>query len=60
MRRLVYISGVISFSVTILSTLFKLLHLKGASILLLVGLGSMALIFLPTAAYYQYKKRGAS
>lgn len=56
MKKIVYISGALFSSITLLSTLFKLLHLQGAQILLIIGLGGLALIFIPCYSIYEYKK----
>jgi len=57
MRKMVYISGALFSSITILSILFKLLHLQGAQILLIIGTGGLALIFVPVYALYRYNKK---
>ena len=55
MKRLTYISGyVFSLSATF-GTLFKLLHLPGAAVLLLGGLTGLACIFLPLFLINHYK-----
>ena len=45
-----YITGMIAGMLTILGALFKIQHWPGASVALTVGLGSLALIFLPVYA----------
>jgi len=57
MRKIVYISGALFSSIAILSILFKLLHLQGAQILLIIGIGGLALIFVPVYALYRYNKK---
>ncbi len=47
MKKSNYISGIIALCLVLIATIFKINHLPGASILLIVGLGSMALVFLP-------------
>jgi hypothetical protein len=54
MKKLVYISGAVFSSVTVLSVLFKLLHLQGATVLLIVGLAGLAFIWIPAFAKYRY------
>lgn len=54
MRKLAYISGTIFSSITVLSVLFKLLHYQGAQVLLILGTGGLALIFIPIFALYKY------
>ena len=57
MRKAVYISGTLFSSLTLLSILFKLLHLQGAVTLLFLGLVGLAIIFIPLVAIYKYKNR---
>ena len=57
MKKVVYISGAIFSSITVLSVLFKLLHLQGAPELLIFGLAGFALIFIPAFAKYTYDKK---
>ncbi len=56
MKKLAYISGALFSSITVLASLFKLLHLQGAQILLAVGLAGIALIFIPAYAKYRYDR----
>lgn len=56
MKKIAYISGAVFSSATVLAVLFKLLHLQGAQILLVVGLSGIALVFIPTYAKYRYDK----
>jgi hypothetical protein len=56
MKKLVYILGAVFSSVTLLSVLFKLLHLQGVTVLLIVGLGGLAFIWIPAFAKYRYDK----
>ncbi|MDD3322608.1 MAG: hypothetical protein PHS59_14310 [Paludibacter sp.] len=56
MKKLVYISGALFSSITVLSVLFKIMHLSGATILLYFGLIGFALIFIPAFAKYKYDK----
>ena len=57
MRKLVYTSGAFSTSTLGLSVLFKLLHLQGANMLLVSGLLTLTLIFIPSASWYLYQNR---
>lgn len=54
MKKLVYLSGAGFSSITLLSVLFKLLHLQGATTLLIIGLGGLALVWIPAFAKYRY------
>lgn len=57
MRKIVYVSGALFSSITLLSIPFKLLHLQGAQSLLIVGIIGVALIFIPLYTYYKYKQQ---
>ena len=57
MRKALYLSAVISVSSTLLSVLFKLMHLQGANELLILGMGGLALVVIPLAGVYWYSKR---
>jgi len=57
MRKTVYISGALFSSLTVISFLFKLLHLQGAETLLIIGIGGLALIFIPAYALYKYNQK---
>ena len=52
-----YLTGLIAGMLSILGTLFKIQHFPGASILLTLGLGTLALVFLPL--YASVKKKEA-
>jgi hypothetical protein len=39
---------------TLLSGLFKILHLQGATFLLTAGLMGLALVFIPSFSIYKY------
>ena len=54
MKKLVYLSGAIFSSLTLLSVLFKLLHWQGATPLLVMGLGGLAVVWIPAFAKYRY------
>lgn len=56
MRKIVYISGALFSSITLLSVLFKMLHFQGAQIVLIIGIVGLALIFIPLYAIYRYTK----
>ncbi|MBP8791952.1 MAG: hypothetical protein KBE41_08930 [Lutibacter sp.] len=56
MRKIVYISGALFSSITLLSVLFKMLHFQGAQIVLMIGIVGLALIFIPLYAIYRYTK----
>jgi len=56
MKKITYISGALFSSITLLSVLFKMMHWQGASVLLMVGLGGLAIIFIPFFAIYKYNK----
>ena len=52
----IYITGMIAGMITIIGTLFKIQHWPGASILVSVGLITLALIFLPLYARYKIRE----
>ena len=56
MKKLVFISGGLSGSLTVLGYLFKILHWPGAGILSLLGLGILSILFIPSLAKYLYDK----
>ena len=57
MKKLAFISGAVFSSITVLAVLFKMLHLQGAVVMLAVGLGGLALVFIPSFAKYKYDKK---
>lgn len=57
MRKLAYTSGAISSSLALLGLLFKIQHWPGASIMLILGIGGLALVFIPSFAKYRYNKQ---
>jgi hypothetical protein len=56
MKQLAFISGALSISLTVLGILFKIMHRPGASILLVLGLGLFAILFVPSITKYLYDK----
>ena len=56
MKKLAFITGALSFSLSALGTLFKIVHWPGANILLVIGIGLFSLIFVPVIAKYLYDK----
>jgi uncharacterized membrane protein YccC len=56
MKNLVFISGTLFSSLTLLGVLFKIQYWTGGSILLVFGLAGLALIFIPSFAKYTYNK----
>ena len=55
-KKIAFISGALFGSLSVLSVLFKLMHLQGATVLLVVGLSGIALVFIPFYAKYRYNK----
>jgi hypothetical protein len=49
MKKYIYILGIVCLSIILIAATFKIMHWPGAGILLLAGLGSIALLFLPFA-----------
>lgn len=56
MKKLVFITGALSFSLTPIGILLKLMHWPGANILFLIGIGLFSIIFVPSIAKYLYDK----
>jgi len=56
MKKLVYISGTLFSMLTVLGILLKIDHWPGGIALLTLGLGGIALIFIPSFAIYKYNK----
>ncbi|MDA7855448.1 hypothetical protein N9D01_00925 [Cyclobacteriaceae bacterium] len=54
MKKIAFTSGALFSSLTLLSGLFKILHLQGATFLLTAGLMGLALVFIPSFAIYKY------
>ena len=46
----------LGMAITIIGSLFKIMHWPGANIMLVLGLGTLAFIFIPIAAKYWYNK----
>ncbi len=56
MKKLVFISGAASISISALGALFKIFHLTGGSILTIAGLALFALVFVPCCAKFWYDR----
>ncbi len=56
MKSITFVIGSISAIAIVLGILFSILHWKGASMLLLVGLGTTAIFFIPILTLQMYKK----
>lgn len=54
MKKFIYISGILSANLMLFGSLFKVLHMPGASILLLLSVFMFCFIFLPMALYNNY------
>jgi len=54
MKKFIYISGIVSANLMLFGSLFKVLHMPGASILLLLSVFMFCFIFLPMALYNNY------
>ena len=52
---LLHISGFVGLAFTTVGSLFKIMHWPGASILLMVGLGTLAFIYVPIYFYKKYQ-----
>ena len=56
MRLIVYILGALTAMMTILGSLFKIMHWNGADSLILLGMSVAALLFVPLFSVYKYRK----
>jgi hypothetical protein len=56
MKILAFTSGVLSFSLSSVGMLFKIVHWPGANILLVIGIGLFSIVFVPSIAKYLYDK----
>jgi hypothetical protein len=55
MKQKIYILGVVTTLITFTGAIFKVNHWPGAGILLMLGLVTLALVFIPAALINQYK-----
>jgi hypothetical protein len=56
MKKLAFISGALSFSLTSLGFLFKMNHWHPADLLMVVGIGIFSLLFSPSIFKYLYSR----
>jgi hypothetical protein len=56
MKKLMFISGAISFAVVPLAVLCKIVHVPGANLLFILGIGLFSLVFVPLYAKYRYDR----
>jgi H+/Cl- antiporter ClcA len=56
MKKLAFITGALSFSLTSLGVLFKMNHWHPADLLMVVGLGIFSLLFSPSIFKYLYDR----
>jgi hypothetical protein len=52
---LLHISGFVGLAFTTVGSLFKIMHWPGASVLLMVGMGTLAFIYVPIYFYKRYQ-----
>lgn len=57
MKLITYLSGAVSCILIILGSLFKILHLAGASELLMLGMILLAVVYVPSLSIYWYRKK---
>ncbi len=57
MKKLAFISGALFSSLFLIACLFKMLHLMGATVLLIVSLTGLAFIFIPSWFKYLYDRK---
>ena len=58
MKKLIYISGIASANLMLVSVLFKILHYPGAGVLLILATALFCFFFLPAALMSAYKNEG--
>jgi hypothetical protein len=58
MKQKIYILGLISTMIVFAGTMFKINHYPGAAILIIAGIASLVLLFLPLALANHYKANG--
>ena len=58
MKQKIYILGVISAMIVFTGTIFKINHYPGAGILIIAGIASLVLLFLPLAFANHYRANG--
>lgn len=56
MKQFAFITGSLSFSISAMGMLFKILHLQGAAVLLGVGILVFSFLFVPSTTKYLYDK----
>lgn len=60
MKQKIYILGVISAMIVFAGTIFKINHYPGAGILIIIGIATLVLLFLPLALANHYRANGSS
>jgi hypothetical protein len=55
MKKSIYLSGIVLLNIFLFGSIFKIMHWPGANILIIIGLGLFACLFLPLAVYESYK-----
>lgn len=58
MKQKIYILGLISAIIIITGTIFKINHYPGAAVMLIAGIASLVLLFLPLALVNHYRANG--
>jgi hypothetical protein len=58
MKQKIYVLGVISAMIVFAGTIFKINHYPGAAILIITGIASLVLLFLPLALTNHYRANG--
>lgn len=56
MKKLAFITGALSFSLTSLGILFEISHYPGADLLLQLGIVLFSFVFVPSITKYLYDK----
>lgn len=56
MRKIVFTTGALSFSFMSIGIMLKTFHINGGSLITLIATILFALVFVPCAAIYYYKR----
>ena len=56
MKKSLYLIGLISTIFTFLGSFFKIMHLQGASVMIIMGAFSFAFIFIPLLIFIKFKE----
>ena len=55
MKKFIYLSGISFTNIFLIGAIMKMSHWPGADMMILAGLGAIALLFLPMATFKAYR-----